>query len=92
MTKTNHQRGFKAVNEKSGKWKRKLRCIGGIGLGAELKLPDDSVKIVAPKYMGVIHDRGNRRNIAGAKKFVHSRTRAAFKQALTRTDLNTEQL
>lgn len=70
MSKTNHQRGFKAGS--NGKVKRTVRVLRGRGLKDVSEFADVAI---CAKYPGVRHDRGNKLSIAGAKKFVRSRIR-----------------
>lgn len=67
MSKTNHQRGYKAPMPKQ------LRVrYDRMSSAQKCQLADRSV---CSKWMGFVHDRTNRRNKAGGKKFVRSRLR-----------------
>jgi catalase len=71
--KTNHRRGF--VAESPGT----LKVRYGVSYGVYALMSD---KRIASSYGGFGGDRYNRRNKAGAKKFVRSRFRFHEKQAL----------
>lgn len=84
--KTNHQRGFKDTRHSRAVFKRYI-------VGDFSKVTDDGKYISASSTSGdhCCGKRGIRRDKAGAKKFVNSRTRFHNKMTLYRQIANIEE-